>query len=434
MNIGAEDETTEFKESMAQLDKGILSLTAMLNRSNEGTVYFGVNDDGKVIGLTIGDSTLEKIRNALRNDVQPRILADTEILESDDGKKYISVHASGYEIPYSYDGRYYIRHGSSNETASPDLVAKMVLSRGYDAMRDMESYEQDLTFKTLNIMLESQGLHPRNDTNFFNSIGLLTKGGVFNYNAMILADKNDLVMQIVEFQGETRSVFSKKRDYGGQCMFRSMDLIFDAIQSRNETKLEFSAGRRIDLDLFDLDCVREAWYNACLHNRWYTGNSPILMIFDDRIEIQSYGSIPYGIPMDDLYEGRSAPVNESLFKLAMRTGFVENTGHGIPTIIAKYGKDAIDVTGSSVTITIPFAFEPSLVTTRKSREIADKLDDRESKVLDYLRNNQYAKISEISKETGLNESSVKRTLSSLKTKGALENKGTNRNSIWVPLI
>ncbi len=434
MNIGTENETTEFKESMTQLDKGVLSLTAMLNRSNEGTVYFGVDDNGEIIGLAVGDSTLEKIRNAIRNDIQPRILADTEVLESDDGKKYISVHASGYEIPYSYDGRYYVRHGSSNETASPDLVAKMVLSRGYDAMREMESYEQNLTFHTLNVMLESHGLHPRNDSNFFNSIGLLTKGGVFNYNAMILADKNDLVMQIVEFQGETRAVFSKRRDYGGQCMFRSMELIFDAIQSRNETKLEFSSGRRIDLDLFDLDCVREAWYNACLHNRWYTGNSPVLMIFDDRIEIQSYGSIPYGIPMDDLYEGRSSPVNESLFKLAMRNGFVENTGHGIPTIISKYGKDAINATGSSVTITIPFAFEPTLVTTRKSRELADKLDEKEFKVLDYLKNNQYAKISEISKETGLNESSVKRTLSSLKTKGVLENRGTNRNSIWVSLI
>ena len=31
MNLGVENETTEFKSSMSQLDKGIIGLTAMLN-------------------------------------------------------------------------------------------------------------------------------------------------------------------------------------------------------------------------------------------------------------------------------------------------------------------------------------------------------------------------------------------------------------------
>ena len=51
MNLGKENGTTEFKESLGQLDKGIRSLSAMLNRHRGGTVYFGVDDDGNVIGL-----------------------------------------------------------------------------------------------------------------------------------------------------------------------------------------------------------------------------------------------------------------------------------------------------------------------------------------------------------------------------------------------
>ena len=50
INLGREDEVTEFKESISQLDRGIRSLSAMLNRHNHGTVYFGVNDEGEVIG------------------------------------------------------------------------------------------------------------------------------------------------------------------------------------------------------------------------------------------------------------------------------------------------------------------------------------------------------------------------------------------------
>jgi len=435
MNIGRETETVEFKESITQLDKGILSLTAMLNRSNTGTVYFGVDDDGNVVGMNITDSTLEKIRNAVRNDVQPRILVDVQIMDSDDGKRYIAMRSKGYDIPYSYDGRYYIRHGPSNESASPDLVAKMVLSRGYDSMREMDSFTQGLTFSTLNDMMSSRGLHPRPELNFYNSIGLLTKEHKFNLNAWILSDENNLIMQIVEFEGSDRSVFSKRTDHGNQCMFMSMKIVFDSLQSRNETKVDIISGDRIDTDLFDLDCFREAWYNACLHNSWCTGIPPLVAIFDDRIEIQSSGSMPYGIPMSDIYDGRSAPINNSLFRLAVMMGFVENTGHGIPTIVEKYGPGAVKVSEGSVTVIIPFAFEPSYVTARKNRVRNDiVLDEREQIILNYLRMHERAKISEISNDTGLNESGIKRTISSLKQKGLIENKGTNRNSIWAVLI
>lgn len=41
MNIGNESEYLENKESLAQLDKEIKSLTAMLNKHFVGTIYFG---------------------------------------------------------------------------------------------------------------------------------------------------------------------------------------------------------------------------------------------------------------------------------------------------------------------------------------------------------------------------------------------------------
>ena len=94
MNIGRENEITEFKSSISQLDKGVLSMTAMLNRSNRGVVYFGVDDKGDVIGLDVGESTFEKIRGAFRDYVQPRIVIDIQTLVSDDGRKYIAVSSS----------------------------------------------------------------------------------------------------------------------------------------------------------------------------------------------------------------------------------------------------------------------------------------------------------------------------------------------------
>ena len=55
---------------------------------------------------------------------------------------------------------------------------------------------------------------------------------------------------------------------------------------------------------------------------------------------------------------------------------------------------------------------------------------QEEEVLDYLLFYTDAKLADISENTGLNLSSVKRIIVKLKSKGLLENTGTNRNSIW----
>ena len=44
------------------MDKGIVSLVAMLNKNGKGKVYFGVANDGEVLGLkgTLGCETVKK--------------------------------------------------------------------------------------------------------------------------------------------------------------------------------------------------------------------------------------------------------------------------------------------------------------------------------------------------------------------------------------
>ena len=68
MNLGREDEFKEFKEGLGQLDKGLKSVTAMLNRHNIAIVYFGVDDNGNVVGLQTGKDTLMDIRNKIKKN------------------------------------------------------------------------------------------------------------------------------------------------------------------------------------------------------------------------------------------------------------------------------------------------------------------------------------------------------------------------------
>ena len=56
-----ENETTEFKKSTSELKEAVISLGAMLNKHCKGTVYFGIDDNGRILGQQIGKSTIKDI-------------------------------------------------------------------------------------------------------------------------------------------------------------------------------------------------------------------------------------------------------------------------------------------------------------------------------------------------------------------------------------
>ena len=88
-------------------------------------------------------------------------------------------------------------------------------------------------------------------------------------------------------------------------------------------------------------------------------------LFDDRIEIVSYGGLPFTLSKEDFYNGTSIPVNKSLLTIFLATKFAEQSGHGIPTIVEKYGKDVFSFNDGILKVTIPLAFERDEVASRK---------------------------------------------------------------------
>ena len=433
MNLGDENETTEFKASMSQLDKGIIGLTAMLNRHNHGTLYIGVDDDGNVIGMDVGAGTLETIRNRIRSFVQPQVVPEISRHETDDGRSYISVRVTGYNIPYSCDGRYYIRNVSSNESAGPDVVAQLVMARGIDLLKDQRSDLQELTFNTLFGIMVTRDLHPRKDAGFYRSHGMVDEHGMFNLTAYLVSDQNSIPMQVVRFNGTDRTAVSSRTDFGGQSLIASARAILEHVSSYMLTEVDLSGGERTERNLFDFDAFREAWINACVHNSWGALVPPSVLVFFDRMEIVSYGRIPFPLAMDDFYNGDSRPVNRSLFELFTLVGLTEQSGHGVPTIVRSYGREAFHITDNGMVVTIPFSFEPDFARARKAVEDVSDLDEDSRKVLRYLDSNPDAKLSDVAEETGIGLSSVKKIVSSLKSEGRLRNDGTNRNSRWVVL-
>ncbi len=432
MNLGQENEYQEFKESLGQLDKGLKSLVSMLNRHGGGTVFFGVDDNGEVVGLTVGKDTLMYIRNRIRDKIEPRIYAELSELKDENGKSYIVVNAKGSDIPYSFDGRYYIRNLSADEKASNELLRKMLSSSDSDLIRQKSSPKQDLILKTFFAVLTGCGIHVNDSQDFLYNYGLLNKEGKYNINAYLMADNNDISLKVVTFAGVDKSVMSTRTEYGKKCLLISMSEVLSYFESINVTDVNVDSSIRKEKSLFDFPSFKEAWINACLHNDWNNLVAPSIYLFDDRIEIVSYGGLPYSLSLDSFYSGTSVPVNKSLLTIFMATKYAEQSGHGIPTIVKKYGKEVFDFNDGMLKVTIPLSFERADVLNRKNKILNRKgLTENQRKVYEVLSNDGTLLQEDVAKLTSMSLAGVKKAYKKLQDYNLLERIGSKRDGTWL---
>lgn len=62
MNLGSESEFVEFKKSAGEHKEALQAISAMLNKHGRGSLYFGVRDNGDVVGQMVSDSTIKQNR------------------------------------------------------------------------------------------------------------------------------------------------------------------------------------------------------------------------------------------------------------------------------------------------------------------------------------------------------------------------------------
>ena len=426
-----ENEEIEFKESLAQLDKGLKSLSSMLNKNNHGSIYFGIKDNGDICGVSIGNNTLKDIRQRVKELIKPQIMIHLEIKKYED-KDVVVLSSEGSNIPYSCDGRYFIRNVSSDDQIEPQLLRKMFETGDSDLIANYKSYNQDLTFRQFIEYNKIKGIHITNENSFLKSKIFFTRDGAYNLMAFILSDQSNVSIKVVKFNGTDKSSFSERTEYGNQCLLNSINDVLAYVKNLNTTKIDvISSTSRKDIPLFDYESFREAWINACLHNRWIEMIPPSVFIYDDRIEVLSYGDLPYNLSKESFYNGTSIPINRALKDIFMSVGLSEQSGHGVPIIVSHYGKDAFSFESSTIKVTLPFAFEPDYVLGRKVREnIVNNLNENQRKVLNYILENPYSSQQEIANKLNISLSNIKKITIKLQEINLLERKKGKKSGYW----
>ena len=107
--IGEETEQVEFKKSTGELKEAIISIASILNKHQAGALYFGVKNDGTVIGQEINDTTLRAVSQAIRANIKPPVYP-TIAKETYGNKAVIQVKFEGTQRPYLYTGPQIMDH------------------------------------------------------------------------------------------------------------------------------------------------------------------------------------------------------------------------------------------------------------------------------------------------------------------------------------
>ena len=235
MNLGMENETLEFKKSTSELDEGVISLSSMLNKHGEGTLYFGVKNDGTVIGQKdINESTLRDVSRKVAEGIKPQVIPEISLQLIDD-KKIIKVTVKGNANIYSAFERYYIRSFDEDKKVSPDMLRELINSKGEpDLIVNEPTIRNDLTFETLKGLYLIKG-HKINNEQFENNLKLYTNDGRFNYMAELLSDNNDISIKVVTFAGKDKTVMLKRTDYGMKCLISAVNEVLEYMNVINET-------------------------------------------------------------------------------------------------------------------------------------------------------------------------------------------------------
>ena len=448
MSSYIESETVELKEKYN--DNFTREVVAFLN-ANGGTIYIGIDDNGNIIGANSIDETLRSVSDCITDKIEPNAQSDVHSqIIYEEGKPIVAVMVSKGLRPLYCIKKYgfsskgcLVRIGSTCKEMSTEEIQFRYRSqfKGDDYMLLAPSKYAPLSFDMMKILLTSRGLHV-NDNSFESTFSLRRQDGSYNLLAEIMADKSLVPLIFVKFSGTDKTSISQRSDYGGQSLILGYQKLKDRLIAENICKTDTTVRPRIDKYLYDIDCVNEALVNMLVHNDW-TVTEPLVSFYSDRVVFTSHGGLPQGVTEDDFFNGVSHPRNSVLMRIFLNLGIVEHTGHGIPMIVRKYGREAFSIHDSNIDVTIPFDREVMALMPRVGTNVgtndgtipgADSSDpeltENEKRIVLELVKSPKLTYAELADETGLSRRSVSRVIAELVRKGYITRIGSNRTGFW----
>ncbi|HLC36653.1 MAG TPA: ATP-binding protein [archaeon] len=428
-----ESETLELKKSTSELKEAIISIVSILNKHQKGELYFGIKNNGTVVGQAVTENTIREISKTVSDNIEPKIFPKINEVNLE-GKKCVHVEFSGENTPYYAYGRAYVRVGDEDKKISAKELEHYILKKNRDKLRwDIEicvkAKLSDIEEEKIKVFVKKAGLEYHSLQSSLEKFGLVKEGKLLN-TAVLLFGKHpenffpNAKLRCAVF-GETTATTIDMQDFVGD-VFTLIEKAEKYILENIHIGMRLDGLRRVDVPEIDRAAFREAIINAFCHRDYHEFDSVNIAIFKDRLEVRSPGGLYGGLTIEKIKrEMISKRRNELIADMFHRVHFVEKWGRGISLILSKEpSADFKVVAGIFITMFKRKGVEKGAV------KGVEKLSEKEQKIINLILGDPSISKAEMVEKGKLSKKTVEYNIESLKRKGVLKRVGSAKGGHW----
>lgn len=448
-----EGKTLEFKRDLSSLKPILKTLIAFANTAG-GTLLIGRDNDGKIVGVNDVFDAEEKLANAIADSIHPPLMPEIETT-SLEGRALIVIRVVHWRGPFYLKAQgpeegVYIRLGSTNRVAGPELTAELkrsISNISFDQLPcpgidvsglDMDRIKQafaNVDRKINQKKLETLGiLVPYADKLVCSNGGLI----LFGQNQLRERYFPNTKVRCARFQGTDKVDFIDQYDCEGT-IIEAMKEIPSFIRRNTRLAAKIDQIQRKDVPEYALLAIREVLTNALVHADYsIKGMNPRIAIFSDRLEIENPGMLPFGYTLKEFVAGVSHVRNKVIARVFRELNLMEEWGTGYRRITkvcqaGGYQTPTWEELGTAIRV----IFKPHLAAQEKiEHPVSAKAKDptlRQQKILDFLYNKEPLSAKKIHKglKEKISERSFRNDLLELKAHGLLKMMGSGPGTLWV---
>jgi ATP-dependent DNA helicase RecG len=427
-----ESETIELKKSLSELKQGLVSIAAILNKHQAGTLWFGVRNDGTIIGIDAGDKTLRDLSQSIAAHIEPKIFPHIT-LESLQGRTCIKIEFSGDDTPYFAYGRAFMRVADEDRQLSVKQLKDLIADQCRESLRwDNQPGKftiTDLDAAKIKSFVERAKLSWDTPQNALAKLELIKDGQLLN-PARLFFGLKPFQLRCAVFLSTESSTIIDRHDFDGDIL----ELIEEAqkyILKNIHIGMRVEGLRRVDVPEIAVEALREAIINAFCHRDYYDPDYVQIAIFKDRVEIRNPGTLYGNLTIKDLRKGNvSQRRNPLIAEMFRRIEMVEAWGRGMPLIL-KYAPDVVFREIGNLFI-VSF-HRPSFWEQEGEREAATQETTQETtqeKIMTSLRAEPALTRKLLAQRLGMSEDGVKYHLNKLRAAGRIQHVGPTKGGQW----
>ncbi len=432
-----ENSKIEFKREYIENIK--YTVIAFAN-SEGGTIYVGIEDDGKVCGVNDVDETILRITNMVRDNIKPdlTLFVDCYVSKMEEKDVVVVNVQRGTARPYYLRNKgirpegVYIRQGASSVPASEFVILNLIKETSNDNYEDGVSLRQDLTFDYTTTYFAKKNVafeEPQKK-----SLHIINKDGLYTNLGFLLSDQCSHSIKLAVFDGyEKYDVFRDRQEVSGSVLYQ-LEEAYEFIDKYNKVRAEFDRLERIDIWDYPKEAVREALLNAVVHRDYSYNDSTLISIFNNRLEIVTIGGLVSGAQFEDIMMGVSMLRNKKLANIFYRLKLIEAFGTGIMKIYKNYSdfdnKPLLQTSPNAFKITLPNLYESSKKeNTNYKTEI--NLNNYEKAIIEYISNHQFITRKDVEEIIDVSQAYALTILKRMLEKNVIQKIGEGRSSKYI---